>query len=271
MNDLHEGFRKADSTASGEPPFQWLDKADQMPLIQEIKRRMLDLAPVRPGDRVLDVGCGVGHEVQRFAERVGSQGSSVGIDRNPAMIGEACRRAEGLLLPLRFAVDDAHHLAFPDGEFALCRAERVLRYVEDPARVVREMARMAHSGGSVVVFDFDADQSVVDVPDSRLARRVTDVLDAAIPQPWIGRQLFRLFHEAGLVDVRVLPYAFCLPGASGFALYEQLGRGSIEQALEAGTIAEDDVAAWWEWLRRTAQAGTFFAASLAFIAAGRKP
>jgi hypothetical protein len=97
------------------------------------------------------------------------------------------------------------------------------------------------------------------------------VLDAAVPHPWIGRQLFALFRRAGLRDVRVVPHVICLSGASGFAVYEQLNRGTIDRAVQAGQITAQEVTAWWAPLTQAAEAETFFAAVLGFTAAGRKP
>ena len=213
---------------------------------------MLDVCPVGEGDQVLDVGCGLGHEVFRLAERVGPHGRVVGIDANSAMITEARRRAADLTLPITFEVGDARHVGFPDNTFDLCRTERVLRYLDRPEAALAEMARLARPGGSVLAFDFDSDQTVVDAPDPALARRIAEVLDAAVPHPWIGRQLFGLFRRAGLRDVRVVPHAICLSGAAGFAIYQQLNRGTIDRAREAGQVTASEVAAWWAALKRAA-------------------
>jgi ubiquinone/menaquinone biosynthesis C-methylase UbiE len=155
--------------------------------------------------------------------------------------------------------------------FDLCRAERVLRYVDRPEAVLGEMVRLARPGGSVVVFDFDSDQTMVDAADSVLVRRIAEVLDAAVPHPWIGRQLFGLFQRAGLRDVRVIPHALCFCGAAGFGVYQRLNGGTIDRAVQAGQISASEVAAWWAALEQAAEAETFFSAVLGFIAAGYKP
>ena len=95
--------------------------------------------------------------------------------------------------PSVFDVGDACDVDFPNGTFDLCRTERVLRYVQSPEAVVGEMARLARPSGSVLAFDFDSDQTVVDAPTPALACRIAEVLDAAVPHLWIGRQLFGLF------------------------------------------------------------------------------
>jgi ubiquinone/menaquinone biosynthesis C-methylase UbiE len=270
VNSLHQGFQEAGQPGDSEAIFRWLDGADESPLIQQVKRRMLDVCPVAAGDRVLDMGCGLGHEVRRLAQQVGPQGRVVGIDANPAMITEARRRAAGLDLPISFEVGDAHQVGLPDGSFDLCRTERVLRYVDRPEAVLAEMVRLTRPGGSVVAFDFDSDQTVVDAPDPALVRRIGEVLDSAVPHPWIGRQLFRLFQRAGLRDVRVVPHALCFCGAAGFAVYQRLNQGTIDWAVQAGQVSDREAAAWWADLDRAAEMETFFSAVLGFIAAGRK-
>ena len=71
MSSLHQGFQQAGESGGTEAVFRWLDGADESPLIQQVKRRMLDICPVAAGDRVLDIGCGLGHEVRRLAQLVG--------------------------------------------------------------------------------------------------------------------------------------------------------------------------------------------------------
>ena len=270
MSSLHQGFQETGESGGTEAIFRWLDGADESPLIQQLKRRMLDVRPVEAGYQVLDVGCGLGHEARRLAQIAGPQGRVAGIDANPAMITEARRRGEGLDLPVSFDVGDAHKVGFGDGSFDLCRTERVLRYVDRPEAVLAEMVRLTRPGGSVLAFDFDSEQTVVDAPDPVLVRRIAEVLDAAVPQPWIGRQLFRLFQEAGLRDVRVVPHALCLSGAEGFAAYQRLNQGTIDRAVQAGQISASEVAAWWAALEQAAAAGTFLSAVLGFIAVGHK-
>jgi ubiquinone/menaquinone biosynthesis C-methylase UbiE len=271
VSSLHQGFQETGQSTDTEATFRWLDSMDGYSLIQQVKRQMLDVCPVGERDQVLDVGCGLGHEVRRLAQRVGPQGRVVGIDANSAMITEAHRRVAGVSLPIAFAVGDACHVGFPDNTFDLCRTERVLRYLDRPETALEELVRLARPGGSVLAFDFDSDQTVVDAPDPALARRIAELLDAAVPSPWIGRQLFGLFQRAGLRDVRVVPHVLCFSGAAGFAIYQRINRGTVDRARQAGQVTVSDATAWWAALERSAQAETFFSAVLGFVVAGYKP
>ncbi len=241
MSSLHQGFQETGQLADTEAAFRWLDSADGNPLVQQLKRRMLDVCPVGAGDQVLDVGCGLGHEARRLAERVGPQGRVAGIDASPAMIAEARRRAAGLTLPVTFDVGDARQVAFPDCAFDLCRAERVLCYVDRPQDALAEMARLTRPGGSVLVFDFDSDLTMVDAPDPALARKIAEVLDAAVPRPWIGRQLFGLFQRAGLRDVRVTPMPSASPERPGSP---STSDSTAERSTGPGKPARSPPARW---------------------------
>ncbi len=75
MSSLHHGFQEAGQSADAGAAFRWLDVADGHPLVRQLKRQMLDLCPVAARDQVLDVGCGVGHEVRRLARLVGPGGA----------------------------------------------------------------------------------------------------------------------------------------------------------------------------------------------------
>jgi ubiquinone/menaquinone biosynthesis C-methylase UbiE len=144
VESLHQGFQYGGQSADVETTFRWLDQADAHPQLQEIKRRMLDLCPARAADRVLDVGCGLGHEARRLAGRVGPQGRVVGVDQNPAMIAEARRRLTHQDSPIAYEIGDAHQLALPDDTFHLCRTERVLRLFAQPGgRLAGNGARSA--------------------------------------------------------------------------------------------------------------------------------
>lgn len=140
MQDFFKTFQDVNQVAEGESLVHFLDGVDALDDVQECKRLMLDLCPVRDGDHVLDVGCGLGHEVQRLAERVGQSGRVIGIDRGESMIVEAQQRAAGLSFPVEFQVADARQLDFTNHSFDLCRAERVLQFVERPLQVLNEMA-----------------------------------------------------------------------------------------------------------------------------------
>lgn len=118
----------------------------------DLSARMLDLAQVRPGHRVLDVATGIGEPALSAARRVGSDGSVVATDQAPQMleIGRERAQAEGLS-NVEFLEFDGEALDVAPGEFdaALCRWG--LMFLPDAGRAVSGMRDALRPGGGVAV------------------------------------------------------------------------------------------------------------------------
>lgn len=102
---------------------------------------------------VLDVGAGVGHWGRLLGSVLSPEATLVGIDREPAWVAEATRRAHDLGLADRFRYEQgcAEALPFPDADFDLVTCQTLLIHVSDPEMVVREMLRVTKPGGLIVV------------------------------------------------------------------------------------------------------------------------
>lgn len=265
--DTLKGFQDADHAADSENLFRFLDAADSMAFVQVCKRQMLDLCPVQEGHYILDVGCGVGHEVQRMAQGVGQSGRVVGIDHNESMIAEAQRRAKGSSFPVEFYVGDAERLDFDRDSFDLSRSERVIEYLENPQQMLAEMVRVVRPGGAIINFDFDYDGFILDAADRESMRRMKQAIFDSVPSGGIGSQLPRLYHQLGMQDIQIIPQVFTPP----YFVYERLSRGTLEKTMKAEKISTSELEAWWRDLEQANQDGRFFAAYLGFIVSGRKP
>lgn len=108
---------------------------------------LIDVAGLRPGQRVLDVACGTGVVARAASEAVAPDGSVTGVDLNPAMLAVAQR----IRPDLTWQEGDACALPFPDASFdsAVCQAS--LMFFPDPALALREMARVVIPEGTVAV------------------------------------------------------------------------------------------------------------------------
>jgi ubiquinone/menaquinone biosynthesis C-methylase UbiE len=85
---------------------------------QDVSKRMLELAEVKPAQRVLDIATGIGEPALSAASRVGPAGRVVATDLSPQMLAIARERAASLgLTNVEFMEADAERLDFPDGSF----------------------------------------------------------------------------------------------------------------------------------------------------------
>lgn len=150
------------------------------------------------GERLLDVGCGLGEAALALAEDLGEDGDLVGIDASEQMLAVARTNARTAGCRVRFSGGDAGALDEPDGSFDAARCERTLQWLPDPAAAVAEMVRVVSPGGRVSLIDTDWSTFAIDVGDDTLAALVRDGMRTERGRPSnVGRRLHDLVVAAG--------------------------------------------------------------------------
>ena len=169
-------------------------------LLGPATRMIFAEAGIRPGMRVLDLGCGIGDVAFVAANLVGPGGSVVGVDRSPQALGQARLRAEQRgLAQVRFVEGDVHD-PVPDGPFDAIVGRLVLMYVPDPAAVLRRQATVLRAGGLVVPIEMD-EPTGRSLPATPLVSQAEAWLVEAFAKggiPTAGPRLWAILEEAGL-------------------------------------------------------------------------
>jgi trans-aconitate methyltransferase len=115
---------------------------DKHSFVWKMAAGLLELLEAKPGERILDLGCGTGH----LTEIIAASGAKVvGVDRSPDMIRLARERYPGL----QFAVMDARKMAFAE-PFDAVFSNATLHWIKEPKRVVAGIAKVLHPGGRFV-------------------------------------------------------------------------------------------------------------------------
>jgi len=271
MKDIVRGahFREVDAAPAPHALLATLDAVAAREGVRRLKRCGLDMLAVTAGQRLLDVGCGMGDDVRALADLIGPSGLVVGVEPSEVLLSEARRRAADSPLPLGFAAGDARDLPFPAGSFDACRAERVFQHVPDPLRALREMIRVTRPGGRVLVLDTDWGTAAVNGAGRRLTRRILEGFGDHITQGWIGRQLPGLFHRAGLNDIVVAAETSWSRerSAATDGPCPQLAAGAVDQ----GAVTAEEARHWLDQLAGAADAGTFLWATTGFAVAATTP
>jgi SAM-dependent methyltransferase len=157
-------------------------------------------AGIRPGMRVLDLGCGAGDVTFVAADLVGPDGSVVGVDRSAEALAQARLRAEHRgLAQVQFVEGDINDPA-PGGPFDAIVERLVLWAVPDPAALLRRQATVLRPGGLVVAIETDHSTART-LPETRFGTQVKSWLAEAFAKAGIvglGPRLWAIVQEAGL-------------------------------------------------------------------------
>jgi N-methyltransferase StaMA len=143
----------------------WWDDDDRTPFL-EAMNRLTDIVGaklnLRPGQRLLDVGCGVGVPAIRFGQR--ADVDVTGITVSEWQVREATRRvnAAGLRGQVQIEYGDAAALSYPKESFDAVLAFDSLTHARDRGQWLREMARVLRPGGRIVVTDYTAEAELTE-------------------------------------------------------------------------------------------------------------
>ncbi|OIK06023.1 class I SAM-dependent methyltransferase [Streptomyces monashensis] len=189
---------------------------------------LLGQAGIRPGQRVLDAGCGSGDFLPHLGRLVGESGRITAVDlaaENAALAADRAREGQ-LPCPVQVYRASLLELPFPDHAFDAVWCSNTVQYLDDGelAVALAEFSRVVRPGGIVAVKDLDAHLITARPADPYL---FTDFFRAAGSGPGYARQLlrtrelYRHFRQAGLTRVRqqttvIEHYAPLSPAARGF-------------------------------------------------------
>lgn len=150
------------------------------------RRALVDAVDPRPGQRILDVASGTGMVAFALAARADCE--VTGLDQSPDMLNVARERFGGNRA-ITLVHGEAEHLPFADGTFDALSFTYLLRYVDDPAATMRELARVVKPGGRIGMLEFGVPQR----PRLRALWRI----HTRVGLPLIGRAVSRSWYDVG--------------------------------------------------------------------------
>jgi len=217
--------------------------------------RMLDLAEIGPGDRVLDVAAGAGQQSLAAARRVGPSGRVLATDISQAILDLAARdaRAAGLTNIETRRLDGERLDGIEEASFDACISRLGLIYLPDREGALRGIRRALRDGGrfATVVYAEAERNGFFAIPVGIIRRR------AGLGPPAPGQPgpfslgdptaLERLLKDAGLREVRVhrVPAPLRMPTAEDCVRFERESFGALHQMM-SGLDEEQRKDVWRE-------------------------
>lgn len=220
---------------------------------------------MRPGLRVVDVGCGSGTYTRMFARDLGHDGQAIGIDLDRALLSSGRERAiaEGNFRAVHFIQGDALHLPLSDDAADIVFCNTLLWVLREPEQAVGEMVRVAKRGGLVCASEVDGGLWLrydEDPDHLALVEKAHQAFMVGVRKLYgsdfqIGRKLPALFRRCGLVDLHAYPRVFvnlaCDLGDRGLNEVLEDYESRVAFMNRKGEIDQDR----WERTKRTQMAG----------------
>jgi SAM-dependent methyltransferase len=230
-------------------------------------RMILAEAGIRPGMRVLDLGCGAGDSTFVAADLVGPGGSVVDVDHAPDALARARYRAgQRGLTQVQFIEGDIHDPA-PGGPFGAIIERLALWLDPDPAHVLRQQAAVLCPGGLVVPIEPDLSPIYQEPEMPLLAQWKSWMFEVAARtgQATTGRRLWAIAEEAGLrpLGMTGVQLYFGPGGETGVAYFLENMRVAEPLLVGTGAATTEEIGMeTWEqrlrdeWERTRAVAGS---------------
>jgi arsenite methyltransferase len=246
------------------------DLAAQMEIVYSrrdiLRRRALvhEAVGSSQGERVLDAGCGPGFYVAEILERVGPEGSVVGVDASEPMLALAAKRCEGRD-NVSFEQGDVTALPVPDEDFDRALSVQVLEYVADIPAALRELFRVLRPGGRVLIWDVDWATVSWHSADPARMERFLRAWDEHLTDPSLPRTLSARLREAGFEDVEMQGHTFATDDVS-----EESYAGALVP-LMADFVGTDEAQEWAAEQRELAERGKSYFACVQFGFTATRP
>jgi SAM-dependent methyltransferase len=230
-----------------------------------LSAQLADLAGVREGQRVLDVGCGPGALTAELVTRLGPEAVSA-VDPSAPFVAAARARHPGVDVRQAGAED----LPFADGAFDAALAQLVVHFMADPVAGLGEMARVTRRDGVVVacVWDHAGDQGPLHVFWQAARELDPDVEDESLLAGAREGHLAELFEAAGLREIEATSITATVEHPSFEAWWEPFTGGVGPAGSYVTGLVPERRAALRERCRSLLPAAPFVLTSVAWVVRG---
>ena len=162
MHRMHHGPQTASGPETTGATIHWVPQYDIFASLMGLgvngsnSRMIIEMSKIKPGDKILDVGCGTGDLTLTAKKYAGASGSAYGIDPSPEGIDIARKKARRSGAEVVFEVGLIEKIAYPDAAFDVVIRRLVIHHLPDDLKRqgFREIYRVLKPGGLVFIADF---------------------------------------------------------------------------------------------------------------------
>jgi arsenite methyltransferase len=227
------------------------------PDVKEQRQKVIDVLQLQTGQKVLDIGSGPGYLASDMAAIVGQNGEAHGVDISEELL--ALARGKYANQPqLKFHNANATSLPFSDEYFDVVVVTQVLEYLPNVDVALSEFRRVLRSGGRILVLDTDWDSIVWHSNNPGRMKKVLQVWDEHLVDPYLPRILMAKLTSAGFNQEYQTIIPLFNPRFDEDTFSNRMIDliGSFVRGRQG--LTEHEVDAWAEDLRRNGKQGEYF-------------
>jgi len=126
-----------------------------------IRKASVELAQIKPGEKVLDVGCGTGDLTLEAKKLAGLTGEVYGIDASPSMIKQAQQKSARTVIDVNFQIGLVEKIDFPENQFDVVLSSLMMHHLPDDLKRagLAEIYRVLKPGGRLLIVDMQSTNS----------------------------------------------------------------------------------------------------------------
>ncbi len=232
------------------------------------KQNAIESLDIKKGDKIIELGCGLGIDARKLATQVGDTGRVFAVDKSVFMLEAA--KSEAIPKNLLFFDSEVKNLPFENEFFNSAYADRLLVSQVDYLKVLNEIVRVVKPEGIVCITDLDYGTSIFEIDDIKSANLIKNRMIEITQNPLIGRSLKKYFNTVHLKNINLHITNYTIDNLETFCQsIADLKRIVKDLAyLNRITIAEADEL--WSHILEIDKKGLFLYSTNLFTVSGKK-
>lgn len=237
-------------------------------IANDARKKSFEALNLGKRQRVMDFGCGGGHDLSDLSDLVDIDGEVWGVDQDPIMIKNAI--LNNSKSNVRFLKSSSDKLNFPDQYFHAVRAANVLPFLDYPAKTLQELIRVTQKGGIIVTLDMDWKTLSINSNHPTIEEEIKIAAAQHMSKNNLTKsKIYDLFQKSELENTNIKVLSFCTEDIEVFnnIFYNNFSKINDKKEL----IARHDMNIFTKSLYEKAKKGEFFATICQILISARKP
>ena len=227
------------------------------PEIVRQRLKTLDAMVLRPGQRVLDAGCGTGLLAEQIAKSVGNSGHVACIDCSADMLELARNRCRDLN-QVELLQEYVEQLDFEADSFDAVSCIQTLLYVKQVETALKQMHRVLKPRGRIAILETDWRGLVLANQDESMTRKIADAWDSAVESPNLPARLGALLRRAGFSAIKVEAIPIVNTSYSGNNFSSGMLKWFAKNAVKHDAISAQESKQWQAQIQELADKDSYF-------------